>query len=87
MMGRASKNTWALILLMLAGVVIGGFIGDYAGNLPYLAWLKYGRDFGLLQPLALDLGILSIHFGFTIRFTICGILGILLAIFIYKKWA
>ena len=35
---RGTKNGWTLLLLMLAGVVIGGFIGSIAG----LAELRAG---------------------------------------------
>ena len=80
-----NKNTWTFILLLLAGVVVGGFIGEYLGNIPYLGWLKYGREFGLTSPVSLDLGVLTVQFGFMIRFTIAGIIGILIAVFAYRK--
>lgn len=86
MFGSSSRNIWVLILLMLAGVVVGGFIGDYAGMLPYMSWLQYGSDFGLITPVTLDLGIFMVQFGFTIRFSICGIIGIIIAIIVYRKW-
>ena len=37
------KNNWACFLLILAGIVIGGFIG----NLFPSTWLNYGQTFGL----------------------------------------
>lgn len=75
-----SKNSWALLLLVLAGIVIGGFIGD----LTNVAWLNYGKTFGLTSPIVLDLGVLVITFALTIRITIASILGIILAILIYR---
>jgi hypothetical protein len=84
-MGGTRK--WTLILLMLAGVVIGGFIGEYLGTLTYFSWLSYGSDFGLKSPVVLDLGVLTLQFGFTVRFTICGIIGMLLALLAFKYWA
>ncbi|MBQ3567839.1 MAG: DUF4321 domain-containing protein, partial [Anaerotignum sp.] len=33
----------------------------------------------------LDLGVRTLQFGLTIRFTIAGIIGIVLAFFIYRK--
>ena len=78
MRGRSSQNIWILVLLMLAGVVLGGFIAK-------LSWLAYGNSFGLSSPLMLDLGVLTLQFGLTIRFTIAGIIGIILAFFIYRK--
>ena len=42
-----SKNVWVLIILMLAGIVIGGFIGTLTDNVSGLSWLNYGQAFGL----------------------------------------
>ena len=36
MKGAGSKNAWALFLLLLAGVVLGGFIGELAKGVPAL---------------------------------------------------
>lgn len=82
--GTAGKNSWALLLMMLAGVVLGGFIGQLASKVSFLSWLNYGQTFGLSQPLVLDFGILVLTFALTIKITIAGILGILLAIIIYR---
>ena len=77
------KNYWALVLLILVGVVLGGFIGELASNVSFLHWLSYGQTFGLSSPLVLDLGILVITFGLTIKITISGIIGVFIAIVIY----
>ena len=74
------KNAWTCFLLILAGIVIGGFIG----NLFPTTWLNYGQSFGLSSPLILDLGILCITFGLTINITIASIIGIAVAIIIYR---
>ena len=47
MKGAGSKNAWALFLLLLAGVVLGGFIGELAKGVPALSWLGYGQSFGI----------------------------------------
>lgn len=74
------KNNWACFLLILAGIVIGGFIGSL---LP-VEWLNYGQSFGLTSPVVLDLGIIAITFGLSIRITVSSIIGIILAIIIYR---
>lgn len=74
------KNNWACFLLIMAGIVIGGFIGSL---LP-VEWLNYGQSFGLTSPVVLDLGILTITFGLSIRITVSSIIGIVLAIIIYR---
>ena len=74
------KNNWACFLLILAGIVIGGFIGSLFPS----TWLNSGQSFGLSQPMVLDLGILSVTFGLSIKITIASILGVALAIIIYR---
>lgn len=80
-----SKNGWTLILMLLAGIVLGGFLGEYLGSLKYLSWLKFGQEFGLSTPVILDLGVLKLQFALSIKFTIAGILSMLLAALAYKK--
>ena len=79
-----TKNGWVLLLLMLAGIVVGGFIGTLTQNIGALSWLNYGQSFGLDSPIVLNLGILIITFGLNIKITIASILGLLLASLIYR---
>ena len=78
------KNSWALFLLVLTGIVLGGFIGSLAEGVGGLSWLNYGRVFGMENPLILNLGILVLTFGLTINITIASILGVVIAILIYR---
>ena len=82
--GIAGKNNWALFLLLLAGIVLGGFIGNLAAGVSGLSWLNYGQSFGLTNPIVFDIGILVITFGLSIRITIASIIGVLIAIIIYR---
>ena len=84
MRGAGNKNSWALFLLILAGIVLGGFIGMLAGDTGGLSWLNYGQTFGLSEPVVLNLGILVITFGLSVRITIASIIGMVLAIIIYR---
>lgn len=78
-----SKNSWVLLLMVLSGIVLGGFIGEMTSRIPYLSWLNYGESFGLNDPLVLNLGILVITFGLSIRITMASIIGVIIAIIIY----
>ncbi|MCI9237010.1 DUF4321 domain-containing protein [Lachnospiraceae bacterium 50-23] len=84
MKGTGSKNAWALFLLILAGIVLGGFIGMLADGVSALSWLNYGQSFGLDEPVILNLGLLVVTFGLTIKITIASIIGVVLAIIIYR---
>lgn len=82
--GVAGKNTWALFLLLLSGIVLGGLIGNLTTGVPGLSWLSYGQSFGISEPIILDLGILVFTFGLVIHINIASIIGVLLAILIYR---
>lgn len=84
MKGVGGKNSWALFLMILTGIVLGGFIGMLAESVPALSWIGYGQSFGLEGPITLNLGILVISFGLSIKITIASILGVVLAIIIYR---
>lgn len=84
MKGTGSKNAWALFLMLLSGIVLGGFIGILAQDVPALKWLAYGQSFGLDKPLILNLGVLVITFGLSIKITIASIIGVILSIIIYR---
>lgn len=80
----ANKNFWVLLLLVLSGIVLGGFIGKLASGIPFLSWLNFGESFGLKNPLILDFGILVITFGLSIKITMASIIGVALALLIYR---
>ena len=84
MKGTGSKNAWSLFLLLLTGIVLGGFIGMLAEGTPALGWLAYRQSFGLEEPIVLNLGILVLTFGLSIKITIASIIGMILAIIIYR---
>lgn len=81
---KEKKHGWTLFLLILAGIVLGGFAGSLAAGVSGLDWLNYGQSFGLEEPMVLTLGFLVLTFGLTIKITIAGIFGIVLAILIYR---
>ena len=79
-----NKNVWVLLILLLTGVVLGGFIGNVTEGIPALSWLSFGESFGLNTPLVLDFGILVVTFGLSIRITMAGIIGVVLASLVYR---
>ena len=80
---RSGKIT--LLLILLAGLVIGGFLGDWLSSYPMFSFLSYGKAFGLTSPLVLDLNVFQLTFGFTARLNLAGIIGIVIAFVLYRK--
>lgn len=84
-MAVKDKGKWIVILFILSGLVIGGLIGNLAGNIDWLWWLAFGDEFGLQSPIVLDLSVITITFGLTININIASIIGVIVALLIYKK--
>ena len=83
-MALKSKNAWILIIFILSGLVIGGLIGDIATKIDFLNWLSYGQEFGLETPIVLNLSIIKLTFACMIKINIASIIGIVIAIVIYR---
>ena len=81
-MGR--KNVWILLIMLLAGIVLGCFMGQLANGISWLNWLNFGQSFGLDSPLVINFGILVITLGLTIKITMASIIGIAIALIIYR---
>ena len=83
------RNSFVLLLLMLAGIVLGSFLGSLTKDISWLEWLDYGKTFGLTgaggSALVLDLGVLVLQFGLQIKITIASIIGIVVAFLLYRK--
>lgn len=84
-MATRDKSIWLLILFILSGLVIGGLLGELSKSVDWLWWLSYGEEFGLTSPLTLDLNVLKIQFGLTFKISIASIVGMAIAIFIYRR--
>ena len=79
-----NKNFWILLILLLSGIVLGGFLGSLAEGISWLSWLNFGQSFGLDSPLTLNLGVLIISFGLSIKITMASIIGVAVALLIFR---
>lgn len=84
-MAIKEKNVWIFLVFLLSGLVIGGLLGELASKVEWLWWLSYGEKFGLATPIELDLRIITITFGLMFKINIASIIGMAIAIFVYKK--
>ena len=79
-----------LLLLLLCGVVIGSFLGMLTKDISWLSWLDYGMTFGIgtdagTGAFVLNLGVLVLTFGLTIKISIASIIGVVIAFLIYRR--
>ncbi|MBP3801117.1 MAG: DUF4321 domain-containing protein [Clostridia bacterium] len=84
-MATKEKNVWILLIFVLSGIVLGGLLGELANQVSWLKWMAFGQSFGLENPIVLNLGVLTLTFGLMIKINIASIIGIAIAIFIYRK--
>lgn len=84
-MATREKNIWLLLVFLLAGLVVGGLLGKLASGVPWLWWLSYEEQFGLENPMILDLSVAKLTFGLMFNINVSSIIGMILAVFIYKK--
>lgn len=85
-MAVREKSTLVLIIFILCGLVIGGLLGELAQGVTWLNWLSYGQSFGLSNPVTLDLGVVQLTLGLMFKINISGIIGIIIAVFLYRKF-
>ena len=83
-MATREKNIWILLVFLLSGLVIGGLLGELAKKVDWLWWLSYGQTFGLREAVPLDLNVITITFGIMFKINIASIVGMAIAIFIYR---
>ena len=69
------RVNWLLIILVLIGFVIGGFIGTYFDG----TFLNYGQSFGLNNPVELNMGFIILTFGIKFHITISSVIGVILS--------
>ncbi len=75
-------NPWLLLLLLLVGLVIGGVIGDIFRD--SIKWLAYSKSIGI-SPATLDLNVIKLTFGFTMKINLASIVGLVFAIIIFNR--
>ena len=84
-MATREKNIWILLVFLLSGLVIGGLLGEVALKVSWLEWLGYRQEFGFATPIELNLNVIRITFGLMFDISISSIVGMAIAIFIYRK--
>ena len=81
----SDKKFLIFLIFLFSGIILGGLLGELASSVSWLSWLAYGNSFGLTEPLILDLSILQLTFSIMIHLNVASIIGIIIAIIIYKN--
>jgi hypothetical protein len=74
---------------IVAGLVIGSLLGELLGQIVHVGWaqdlLTRGPMVGLTNPATLDLRLLSVTFGIVFKVNLVGVIGILLAVVVFRR--
>lgn len=88
-MAKRSDSVIVLLVILILGALIGTVIGEVVATMAPGGTLEKifskGIHPGLSPPATLDLKILSISFGFTVKINLSSLLGIGLALLLYRK--
>ncbi len=81
---RRGKNGWLLVFFLILGSFLGSLLGQALGGIA--PWLNIAsQPYGINPPLVLSLDMFSLTFGFSVRLTVAGVLGLILAFLLYKR--
>src|SRR5579884_2015632 len=68
----------------LAGAMLGSVVADSVAQFTYLAPLGRSVVFGVDPPVTLDLRVVTLTLGLTVRLNLATVLGIILAIYLFR---
>lgn len=80
---KSKRNGWILLLFLIVGAFLGGLLGKVAA--PYLPFLTLSSPtYGLNPPFSLALDMFTFTFGFTLRLSVAGVIGLILSYLAYR---
>lgn len=62
------------IIFAILGMIVGTFLGPSFRTISPLSWLAIGGEFGISEPLILDLSFIKLTFGIWCKVNIAGVL-------------
>ena len=78
---RRSGNILILLILIVAGLIIGSFIGDLLAN--YVNVFAYSKSIGF-DPVTVDLAFVKFTIGLIIQMNLASVIGLFVGILVYK---
>jgi hypothetical protein len=87
--GETKISIWFYVIILIVGALIGSAIGEAIGAVwkegPVHDFFVQGINPGLNPPPTLDLKILTITFGFTIKLNVASVIGIIISALLIKR--
>lgn len=82
-----TRNIFLLVVLLIAGILVGGLIAAAAQHVTYLSWLAYSKTFGLSvgKPAQIDFSVLKLAFGIELTINVAQIICMAVAALLYRK--
>ena len=81
---RGRNPWWILVVIVIAGAMLGSVLANAVGQFTYLSWLGRSLTVGLAPPVVVDLHVLTLTLGFTVRLNLAVLLGILVAAYVFR---
>lgn len=78
------KNKILLVMLVIAGAIVGSIAAKGAASAESLGWLAYSKEFGI-APTTINLVVINLTIGFEFSLNVAQILFMLVAVIIYPK--
>ncbi len=88
-MAKGGERVVVLLAIVVLGGLIGSVLGEVIASLLPGGWLERilakGVSPGLHPPFTLDLKVLALTVGFTVKITLATVLGMVLALVIWTR--
>ncbi len=81
---RGRNPWWVLVVIVIAGAMLGSVLANAIGQFTYLSWLGRSIAVGLAPPVVIDLQVMTLTVGFTLRLNLAILLGILVAAYVFR---
>lgn len=81
---RTRSPWWILLFVVVVGAVLGSVIAEALVGYPALSFLSRDVHVGADPPFTVDLRLFTLTIGATIRLNLAILLGIVLAIWIFR---
>lgn len=82
------KSPWVLLIFVLIGGLLGGILGEILHVIAPQGTIQniFSTHFtpGISPPLTIDLALVKLTLGFSIKVNILSVLGMFIGIYLYK---